>query len=205
MLYGVLFTVTRVNLDRLRSELQFRGDAHVALDDVLHDPAVRAGLRCGPLTFPNHKLVPDARWVADLPFAKVRARADPRVGSHPGRGVHVYVSSRFAIFKHAWTDDNDPATIQVPPAGAVRVVHNAYSRPMSPAETTAAPRPATAAARAPRRRRRGTAAFALALAALMAGALVLRLVGFRSGLPYVYNADEDAHFVPRAIGMFGHA
>ena len=26
-----------------------------------------AGLRCGPLTVPNHKLVPDSRWILDLP------------------------------------------------------------------------------------------------------------------------------------------
>ena len=45
----------------------------------------------------------------------------------------------------------------------------------------------------------------LALGALFAGALVLRLVGLRTGLPYVYNADENAHFVPLAIGMFGHS
>jgi hypothetical protein len=32
----------------------------------------------------------------------------------------------------------------------------------------------------------------------------LRLVGIGHGLPFVYNADENAHFVPRAIGMFGH-
>jgi hypothetical protein len=40
--------------------------------------------------------------------------------------------------------------------------------------------------------------------ALFAGALVLRLWGLKTGLPYVYNADENSHFVPRAIGMFGH-
>ncbi|HWK26749.1 MAG TPA: glycosyltransferase family 39 protein [Solirubrobacter sp.] len=42
------------------------------------------------------------------------------------------------------------------------------------------------------------------LAALFAAALILRLVGLKTGLPYVYNADENSHFVPRAIGMFGH-
>jgi hypothetical protein len=47
--------------------------------------------------------------------------------------------------------------------------------------------------------------FALALLLLLAGALVLRVVGSKSGLPFVYNADENAHFVPRAIGMFGHS
>ncbi len=78
---------------------------------------------------------------------------------------------------------------------------------MSAAETSAEPCPARPAAPrrvAGRRRTRGVA-FAAALLALMAGALVLRLVGFRSGLPFVYNADENAHFVPRAIGMFGHS
>jgi hypothetical protein len=47
-------------------------------------------------------------------------------------------------------------------------------------------------------------AWPLALAGLFAAALVLRLVGLRTGLPYVYNADENSHFVPHAVGMFGH-
>ena len=42
------------------------------------------------------------------------------------------------------------------------------------------------------------------IAVLVLGALGLRLWGFRHGLPFVYNADENAHFVPGAIGMFGH-
>ncbi|HEX8101580.1 MAG TPA: glycosyltransferase family 39 protein [Solirubrobacteraceae bacterium] len=54
------------------------------------------------------------------------------------------------------------------------------------------------------RTRWGLAVGALLLAALLLVALGLRLWGLRTGLPYVYNADENAHFVPRAIGMFGH-
>ncbi len=46
---------------------------------------------------------------------------------------------------------------------------------------------------------------ASALAALVVGALALRLWGIDHGLPYVFNADENSHFVPRAIGMFGHS
>src|SRR3954452_712084 len=45
----------------------------------------------------------------------------------------------------------------------------------------------------------------LALPALLVVALALRLWGIHHGLPYVYNSDENAHFVPRAIGMFGHS
>jgi Dolichyl-phosphate-mannose-protein mannosyltransferase len=43
------------------------------------------------------------------------------------------------------------------------------------------------------------------VAALIVAALALRLWGIDHGLPYVFNADENAHFVPRAIGMFGHS
>jgi len=55
----------------------------------------------------------------------------------------------------------------------------------------------------PRSRRR--VGFGITLAALVAAALIVRLWGVRHGLPFVYNVDEGAHFVPRAIGMFGHS
>ena len=44
----------------------------------------------------------------------------------------------------------------------------------------------------------------LALGTLLAVSLVLRLWGIKQGLPYSYNSDEATHFVPRAIGFFGH-
>lgn len=43
----------------------------------------------------------------------------------------------------------------------------------------------------------------LLLAGLLAAGLGLRLWSFRYGLPWVYNRDEEEHFVPRAVGMFG--
>jgi dolichyl-phosphate-mannose-protein mannosyltransferase len=49
------------------------------------------------------------------------------------------------------------------------------------------------------------AAERVALAGIVVLALLLRLWGAGHGLPYVFSADENAHFVPRAIGMFGHS
>ena len=49
-----------------------------------------------------------------------------------------------------------------------------------------------------------SAAWPLAVATVVLGALALRLWGLRHGLPLVYNADENSHFVAGAIGMFGH-
>lgn len=45
---------------------------------------------------------------------------------------------------------------------------------------------------------------ALALAAVLVGAFGLRLWGIGHGLPFSYNIDEEGHFVPVAIGFFGH-
>jgi hypothetical protein len=44
----------------------------------------------------------------------------------------------------------------------------------------------------------------VALTLLLVVALLLRLWGIKQGLPYSYNSDEATHFVPRAIGFFGH-
>ena len=44
----------------------------------------------------------------------------------------------------------------------------------------------------------------LAVGVVLAVALALRLWGIKQGLPYAYNIDENAHFVPKAIGLFGH-
>src|ERR1035441_5953836 len=42
------------------------------------------------------------------------------------------------------------------------------------------------------------------LALVLAGGLALRLWGVGEGLPYVFNADEGDHFVPKAVEMFQH-
>ena len=46
--------------------------------------------------------------------------------------------------------------------------------------------------------------WALAVGALLVVAFALRVWGVDHGLPYAYNIDENTHFVPKAIGLFGH-
>lgn len=62
------------------------------------------------------------------------------------------------------------------------------------APASAAPRPSVAPLR------RGTAL--LVLGGILIAALALRLWHIRHGMPFAYNADEDEHFVPKAIAMF---
>jgi hypothetical protein len=112
--YGVVYTATRVNVGALFTELQFRGDAHAALVRTLDDPRVRAGLRCGPLSVPNHKLIPDSRWVLDLPRRKVVARTDPRAARRARRGVAVEVLGRTTILRQAYSQRRDSPLVAVP-------------------------------------------------------------------------------------------
>lgn len=65
--------------------------------------------------------------------------------------------------------------------------------------------PAAPRAAAPRARSLGPVTpWRLGVLAVLAGAFALRLWGVKQGLPYAYNADENGHFVPKAIGLFGH-
>src|SRR5436309_12598010 len=75
------------------------------------------------------------------------------------------------------------------------------------APARSAPAPPRPGAPAPRRRPRGLPGVRLhhlALGLLLIASLLLRLWGIRQGLPYSYNSDESFHFVPKAIGFFGH-
>jgi len=86
---------------------------------------------------------------------------------------------------------------------------------MTEAPTLTRPEPANAltARPAPPRHRRGAAPggarrrispYVPALGLLLLVTLALRLWGIKQGLPYSYNSDEATHFVPRAVGFFGH-
>jgi hypothetical protein len=72
---------------------------------------------------------------------------------------------------------------------------------MSVAESSPliAPQPMGAAARAERRW-----PWWVGLALVLAVAFGLRVWGVKQGMPWAYNTDENAHFVPNAIGLFGH-
>jgi hypothetical protein len=72
----------------------------------------------------------------------------------------------------------------------------------APGDDDATPSDEGAAARAAERRAR--LRWAPAVLLLLAAAFTPRVWGAKHGLPYAYNSDENAHFVPKAIGLFGH-
>ncbi len=127
-LAGVIFagvwTLLRVDLQRLTSELRFRGDSRVALARLLDEPKVRAAARCGPVTTPNHKLVPDVRWILKLPESGVVARSDVTRAKGIDHGLAIVAASRTVLLRQSFNPDDTSAQdtgYSLPPAGFSRI------------------------------------------------------------------------------------
>ena len=136
VLFGVAQTASTLSLTNLRGELSYRDNSHKSLALVLSNPTVRRDLaRCGgPLSLPNHKLAPDARWILDSGprevVARSQARSDVQKGSHAlerriSRGVAIYPTGD-AVFRQAIVDVNDDPLDQVPMAGFTRILTSQY-------------------------------------------------------------------------------
>ncbi|HEV2821066.1 MAG TPA: hypothetical protein VGW11_11215 [Solirubrobacteraceae bacterium] len=126
VLGGVVFTATRVNLVRLDNELTFRGQWRASLEQVLEAPDVRAALACGPVSVPNHKLIPDVRWILDLPPGQVVARSDPDSVGRYERGVSVLVHGRQAVFSQVLPEESSQVRHNLPLPGYERAATSEY-------------------------------------------------------------------------------
>jgi hypothetical protein len=126
IVYGVAFTATRVNFHNFDAELRLRGNSHRSLVQLLDQPAVQQARRCGPVTTPNHKLVPDTRWILDASAGQVVARADPAQARRIGRGVSLFVVDRGALLRQALVADTDDPFDNVPLPGYNRLAFTDY-------------------------------------------------------------------------------
>jgi hypothetical protein len=133
-LYGVASAASTLSVSKIQTELGFRVDSHTALAAILRNPQVQAGLRCGALSVPNHKLVPDARWIlhrgADGVIARSQALAEasaghPRLLAQTARGVALYPTD-LAVLRQALVDATDDPREQEPLAGFDRVARTQY-------------------------------------------------------------------------------
>src|SRR3954447_3342541 len=128
VVFGAVFTLLRVNVAKFDSELRFRGDAHHSLRGILARPEVKAGIRCGGVSVPTHKLIPDVRWVADLGAKRVVARSDPSSAAQRAsrRGVAIVVVGRGALARQVFVDTTVDPLVNIPPAGFHYVASSQY-------------------------------------------------------------------------------
>jgi hypothetical protein len=115
------------SLGRISDELRFIRDSHDDLVALLDDRRVAGARRCGPVTFPTYRLVPDTRWHLRATRGQVGARSAVR----RARGVAVFVLTRRGLRRYGFADGASPTT-NVPDPGFVRIAFNehfsAYAR-----------------------------------------------------------------------------
>jgi hypothetical protein len=89
------------SLTNVRAEVRFIRATHDSLIALLDDPKVVAARRCGTLTFPTYRLVPDARW-----------HADGRIGARSARrreyGVEVFALTPKALRRYGFAAGTSP-------------------------------------------------------------------------------------------------
>ena len=73
----------------------------------------------GPLTFPTYRLVPDSRWMLDLPARRVGARSAKR----RTRGVAIFVLTPKGLSRFGFAQGTSP-TVNVPDPGFVPIARN---------------------------------------------------------------------------------
>ncbi|MEA2381067.1 MAG: hypothetical protein QOH72_1038, partial [Solirubrobacteraceae bacterium] len=118
---GAVFVVIKAPVvNRLTAELRFVRGTHADLRALLTSAPVQRSLGCGPLTFPNYRLVPDARWMLDLPAARVGARSARR----RARGVAIFVVGQKELERFGFAAGASPAT-NVPDPGFVPIARTA--------------------------------------------------------------------------------
>jgi hypothetical protein len=129
IVYGVAYTASHVNLSTFTNELVFRGDSHNSLRALLDNPKVEAARRCGPISTPNHKLIPDSRWILNASADEVIARSDATQKRRIQRGVAIYAVNRTALLRSAFTDGDESAADtfdSIPMPGFTRLAVTPY-------------------------------------------------------------------------------
>jgi hypothetical protein len=117
---GVAFVAIRSPaVGTLRGELRFIKGSHDDLVAILQAPAVKRDMRCGPITFPTYRLVPDTRWLLDLPARRVGARSAKR----RTRGVAMFVLGEKELRRFGFAAGASPST-NVPDPGFVPIARN---------------------------------------------------------------------------------
>jgi hypothetical protein len=89
------------SLTNVRAEVRFIRATHDSLIALLDDPRVVAARRCGTLTFPTYRLVPDARWHRD---GAVGARSAQR----REHGVEVFALTPKALRRYGFAAGTSP-------------------------------------------------------------------------------------------------
>jgi hypothetical protein len=103
-LFGVEYTA-----DTVAQRTKARKDLKQILEEAR--PEIEQGLKCGDrISVPTHRMVPEVRWLLDLPDRDVSARSDRTVAAagKTQQGVAIVIRSRELMFNPIYDIRPDP-------------------------------------------------------------------------------------------------
>ena len=133
VLAGGAWQIAHLHPASVTGEFAYRVRVERALREALHAPATTAARRCGPISVPNHKLVPYVRLMTGAPNSAVAARSDPAEAARAARGgAAIYLAGGLRLLDHPAYGMfgrqfrfDDTRAIAVPAPGFVQVHRNA--------------------------------------------------------------------------------
>jgi hypothetical protein len=127
---GAAFTATHLHPGYIDRELKTRRELRQELARLVKTPAFTQARRCGPVTVPNHKLIPDTRWILDAPASQVLARSSLRDFGQREHGVQVFVIGAAMLINSTYgpfvPGSRDDARIQIPGPGLQPIDRSAH-------------------------------------------------------------------------------
>jgi hypothetical protein len=122
---GAGFTATHLHPGYIDSDLKLRHTLRDEVARLVKAPAFRRARRCGPVTVPNHKLIPDTRWLLNAGAGQVLARSALPGSGRDTPGVAIFVSGRDMLANPTYgpfvPPVHDDPLIQVPGPHAVLI------------------------------------------------------------------------------------
>jgi hypothetical protein len=119
---GAGFTATHLHPGYIDRELTTRRLLRQELARLVDTPAFRVARRCGPVTVPNHKLIPDTRWLLHADADEVMARSSLPGSGRATKGVAIFVSGQDMLANPTYgpfvPPVHDDPLIQVPGTNA---------------------------------------------------------------------------------------
>jgi hypothetical protein len=132
---GIYLAASTLSVNKIATELGFRDDYHTSLVAILENPKVAAALRCGPVSVPDNKLVPEVRIILNLGRDGVVDRSyaldlyehhrQPRLYNSMQHGVAL-IPLGLAVSRLAVTSPADSPLVQVELPGFVWITHTQY-------------------------------------------------------------------------------
>jgi hypothetical protein len=127
---GAAFTATHLHPGYIDRELTTRRELRQELARLVTTPAFALANRCGPVTVPNHKLIPDTRWVLHADADEVLARSSLPGFGRRTRGVQVFVTGPTMLTNSTYgpfvPGSRDDGRIQVPGPGLRLIDRSAH-------------------------------------------------------------------------------